>query len=126
VSRACAAPERRLTRSNRMPRINRYYRVRFEDDRALRDWATGVMRLAMRPLGLSSAGAGDRAVVFVPLRTRPGALAFGYVSDDARVLADAVAPGGQLDGTVVPLDELPEGLTLLYGDGGDADAYERR
>lgn len=46
--------------------------------------------------------------------------------DDARVLADAFAPGVQLDGTVVPLDELPEGLTLLYGDGGDADAYERR
>lgn len=109
-----------------MSRIDRYHRVRFEDDRALRDWAATVMRLAVRPLGLRSAGAGDRAVVFVPLMPSPGASAFGYVSDDARVLADQFASGVQLDGTVVQLGELPEGLTLLYGDGDDADAYEHR
>jgi len=109
-----------------MPRIDRYYRVRFQDDRALRDWAATVVRLAVRPLGLRSAGAGDRAVVFIPLLPPPGASAFGYVSDDARVLADDFAPGVQLDGTVLQLGELPEGLTLLYGDGSDADAYEHR
>ena len=109
-----------------MRRIDRYHRVKFEDDGALRDWAAALMRLAVRPLGLRSTGAGDRAVVFIPLLARPGASAFGYVSDDARVLADEFAPGVQLDGTVVQLGELPEGLTLLYGYGGDADAYERR
>ncbi len=126
MSRACEAPERRLIRINEMRRIDRYYRVRFEDDRVLRDWATTVMELAVRPFGLRSVGAGDRAVVFIPLMPAPGASAFGYVSDDARVLADHFAPAVQLDGIVVHLGELPEGLTLLYGDGGDADAYEHR
>src|SRR3712207_6823104 len=107
-----------------MPRIDQYYRVRFEDDRALRDWSARVMQLAVRPLGLRSAGVGDHAVVFIPLMPARGASAFGYVSDDARVLAEHFAPDAQLDGTVVQLGELPQGLTLLYGDGADADAYE--
>lgn len=109
-----------------MPRIDRYYRVSFVDDHALRDWAAALLRVALRPLGLRSAGAGDHAVVFVPLIPPRGHLAFGYVSDDARVLADELAPGAELDGTVVQLGDLPDGLTLLYGDGADADAYEHR
>ena len=109
-----------------MTRIGPYHRVRFADQLALRDWATAVMRLAARPLGLRSAGAGSRAVVFVPLMPRAGTSVFGYVSDDALALTNGCAPDVQLDGTVLEPHELPAGLTLLYGDGAAAEAYEHR
>ena len=109
-----------------MTRVNQYYQVRFADVRALRDWATAVMQLAARPLGLRSAGAGGRAVVFVPLMPRAGTSVYGYLSDDACPLADGLAPDVQLDGTVLRADELPAGLTMLYGDGAEAEAYEHR
>ena len=109
-----------------MPTVREYHRVRFADGRALDDWAKDVVKLAVRPFGLRSAGAGPHPVVFVPLRPPPDGLVFGYVSDDACALADGMAPRVELDGTTVPLRELPAGLTLLYGDGSDADAYEGR
>ena len=109
-----------------MPPVRHFHRVRFADGRTLDDWSATVIDLAVKPLGLRSAGAGPRPVVFVPLRRPPDGLVFGYVSDDARSLADGLTPRVELDGTLVPLGELPEGLTLLYGDGGDADAYEGR
>ena len=109
-----------------MASVNRYHRVRFADRSALDDWASDVIELAVRPLGLRSSGAGPHPVVFIPLRTPPDGLVFGYVSDDACPLADGLSPRVELDGTLVPLPELPEGLTLLYGDGNDAAAYESR
>jgi len=109
-----------------MAHVRHYHRVRFADGRALDDWAGEVIRLAVRPLGLRSAGAGAHPVVFIPLRPPRNGLVFGYVSDDACALADGLAPRVELDGTLVPLRELPDGLTLLYGDGGDVDAYEGR
>ena len=109
----------------RMRHIDQYYRVRFTDDRALRDWAAELMQLALRPLGLWRAGAGNRVTVFVPLRPAAGASVLAYVSEDARPLADGVTPGIEVD-TTVGLTDLPEGLTLLLGDGADAEAYEHR
>jgi hypothetical protein len=109
-----------------MSAAHQYHRVRFADGRALDDWAADVIHLAVRPLGLRSAGAGPRPVVFIPLQPPPDGVIYGYVSDDACRLADGLAPRVELDGTLVSLRELPEGLTLLYGEGGDADAYEGR
>ena len=109
-----------------MRHVDRYYRVKFKDDGSLRDWAAEVVRLALRPLGLKTAGVGDRATIFVPLKRSTGTPVVAYVSEDARVLADGVAPGIELETGVVGLADLPKGLTLLYGDGADAEAYEQR
>lgn len=108
-----------------MRHIDQYYRVKFTDDRALRAWAAEVMQLALRPLGLWGAGAGSRATVFVPLMPATGTSVFAYISEDARALADGVAPGIELESTI-GLNDLPAGLTLLLGDGADAEAYEQR
>ena len=105
--------------------VDRFYRVRFADERVLREWSMRVLEVAAAREDLA-VGAGARWVIFVPLRAPRTETVYGYVSEPARGLASGLARGVDLDGSMLSMRELPEGLTLLMGDGSDAAAYERR
>jgi hypothetical protein len=57
----------------------------------------------------------------MPKRSAP---AYGYLSEGARKLVSEVDAAAEIDGVSVSLSELPEGLTLLYDYGIDAEASQ--
>ncbi len=67
-----------------------------------------------------------RPVIFVPLRPASGEPIFAYVSVGARGLAAHISGGAWVDPTPLSADDLPRGLTVLFGEGVDAAEYERR
>ncbi|MFN2566594.1 MAG: hypothetical protein ABR499_16480 [Gemmatimonadaceae bacterium] len=100
--------------------------MRFTDEQTMREWARRVQEFATRAEGLESGAVEPRPVIFMPLIPRRGRKAFAYVSDGARELAVGLTKGVELDEAAARLRELPEGLSLLCGDGRDVAAYERR
>jgi hypothetical protein len=105
--------------------IERLYRVTFPNPDELRAWRVRVLEYAATVGGLPASGSESRLVVFVPLLPRGHASVHAYVSEGARGLVHNFARGARVD-TAVPLRELPDGLTLIYGEGVDASAYETR
>ncbi len=105
--------------------VERLYRVTFPDPDELRAWRIRVLEYAATVGGLENSGPESRLVVFVPLLPRGHASVHAYVSEGARGLVHNFSRGARLD-TAVPLRELPDGLTLIYGEGVDASAYEHR
>ena len=97
--------------------IDRLYRVTFVSPDELRSWRVRVLDYAAKVGGLPVSGDESRLVVFVPLLPQGSKSVHAYVSDGARA-AQIEAP--------VPLQQLPDGLTLIYGDRVDASAYEQR
>jgi hypothetical protein len=109
-----------------MRSLDRFYRLRFADERVLREWTMRALEAAAVRLDVGGGRRGPRHVVFVPLNPSPTGAVFGYLSEGARGVASGLAKGVELDGTVVTLGGLPDGLTLLSGRDGDAAEYSGR
>ena len=108
-----------------MKPVERLYRVRFPDPDELRDWRVRVLEYAATVGGLAAMTPESRLVVFVPLLARGNRSLHAYVSDAARALVHNFSRLARIE-EALPLLELPEGLTLIYGEGVDASAYEHR
>jgi hypothetical protein len=106
--------------------VDRYYRVKFPDPDALRAWRGRVLEYAATADGLAGGTPESRPVLFVPLLPEGRRSVYAYVSEAARPLVRELAEAAQIEAAPVTLRELPDGLTLLYGDGVDAEAYTNR
>ena len=106
--------------------VDRFYRVTFADERGFRLWTERVMEFTSALRDIIPAVLDMRPVIFVPLRPAPGEPLFAYVSAGARGLAAHISGGTQVDPTPVSVDDLPRGLTMLFGEGVDAAEYEKR
>lgn len=105
--------------------VDRFYRVTFADERGFRLWAERVVEFTAALQDLVPDRFERRPVIFVQLRVAPGSRPVAYVSAGARGLSAHISGGVIVDPTPVAASELPGGLTMLFGDGVDADAYER-
>ncbi len=106
--------------------VDRFYRVRFPSPEELLAWRVRLLEYAAKVGGLAAVGAGDaRPVVFVPLLPQGHSSMYAYVSDGGRRLVREFSRLAEVE-AAIPLGELPGGLTLLYGEGADASAYEQR
>lgn len=106
--------------------VGPFYRVRFGSRKRLRDWVTRVRVFSQTLHGLEEAEVEPRPVVFAPLIPKDDGDACAYVSDGARWLVISLGIVAELDGATLRTRDLPDGLSLVYGDGVDAEAYERR
>jgi hypothetical protein len=126
--------------------VDRFYRVRFTDERALHEWALEVLEVvaAREDRGIteetsirperdapivqagSGSAAGARSVVFIRLKASRAGTVYGYVSEAALGLVRGLAQDAEVDGTPMPMRDLPDWLGLLIGSASDATAYERR
>ena len=106
--------------------IVRFYRVTFADERGFRLWTERVVEFTSAMRDLIPALLDMRPVIFVPLRPAPDEPLVAYVSAGARGLAAHISGGTKVDATPVTVHDLPGGLTMLFGEGVDAAAYERR
>jgi len=100
--------------------------VSFADERGFRLWTERVVEFTAALRDILPDLREMRPVIFVPLRPTASAPLFAYVSVGARGLAAHISGGARVDPTPVSLSELPPGLTLLFGEGADADDYEHR
>jgi hypothetical protein len=105
--------------------VDRFYRVRFADEKVLREWTMRVLEVAAARQDVATR-AEPRLVVFVPFMASRRGSPYAYVSESARGLAHGLARGVDLDESTQSLPELPDGLSLLIGDSSDAEAYEHR
>jgi hypothetical protein len=104
-----------------------FYRVTFVDERGFRMWAERVVEFTSILQDIVPDLQDIRPVVFTQLRPAPGSTPEAYVSPGARGLAANIAGGAaKVDPTPIKASELPRGLTMLFGEGVDADEYERR
>ena len=108
-----------------MKPVERYYRIKFPQPDDLRAWRVRLLDYAGRVGGLVAGTAESRPVVFVPLLPKGSNSVHAYVSEGGRALAHEFSRVAEVEGTV-HLRELPDGLTLIFGDGVDASAYEQR
>jgi hypothetical protein len=106
--------------------VDRFYRVTFADERGFRMWAERVVEFTAALQDLVLERFERRPVIFVQLRVAQGMQPVAYVSAGARGLAAHISGGATVAPQPVMASELPDGLTMLFGDGADADAYERR
>ena len=106
--------------------VDRFYRVTFVDERGFRLWTERVVELTSALRDMIPAMLDMRPVIFVPLRPAPGEALFAYVSAGARGLAAHISGGTKVDPAPVSVDNMPRGLTMLFGEGVDAAEYERR
>ena len=105
--------------------VEHLYRVTFPNPDELRAWRVRVLEYAATVDALPGGAPEPRLVVFVPLLPRGRESVHAYVSDGARGLVRDFSREAQID-AAIPLRELPDGLTLIYGEGVDASAYEHR
>jgi hypothetical protein len=106
--------------------VDRFYRVTFADEKVFRTWSERALEFTATLQEFSADLIDPRPVAFVQLTPRPGSPPVAYVSEGARGLASVLIGMAHLTATPVSLWELPDGLTMLFGHGVDADAYERR
>jgi hypothetical protein len=106
--------------------VDRFYRVTFADERGFRLWAERVVEFTAALQDLVLERFERRPVIFVRPEVARGMQPVAYVSAGARGLAAHISGGARVDPAPVMASELPDGLTMLFGDGVDADAYERR
>lgn len=105
--------------------VTRFYRVTFADERGFRMWVERVVEFAGIVRDLIGEHVDLRPVIFVPLRVTPGAPLHAYVSAGARALAARISGGATVEPQPIGGQQLPRGLTMLFGDGVDAAEYER-
>ena len=105
--------------------IEQFYLVNFPSADELRAWRGRILVYAAKVGGLTAGAAGPRPVVFVPLMPQGYDRVDAYVSEGARSLVREFARHAQI-GKAMRLKELPDGLTLLYGDEADVIAYAKR
>lgn len=103
-----------------------FYRVTFTDERSFRLWTERVVEFTATLRDILPDLHEIRPVIFVPLHPATGAALHAYVSAGARGLAAHMSGGARVDLTPLTLSELPAGLTMLFGEGADADEYENR
>lgn len=106
--------------------VDRFYRVTFGDERGFRLWTERVVEFTAILQDVFPAIQDMRPVIFVQLRPSDSAPLQAYVSAGARGLAAHISGGAKVDPTPVTMSELPPGLTMLFGEGVDADEYEHR
>jgi hypothetical protein len=106
--------------------VDRFYRVRFADDHAFRAWSERVRDFVTALQNIAPDLMEPRVVVFVPLMPTLGAPVSAYVSEGARGFSSILFGSAHVEWSPVPMAELPDGLSLLFGEGVDADAYARR
>lgn len=97
----------------------------FADERGFRLWTERVVEFTAALRDIVPDLLDMRPVIFVPLRPTPGVPLHAYVSTGARGLAAHISGGAKVDPTPLPMSELPPGLTMLFGEGADADEYEK-
>jgi hypothetical protein len=103
-----------------------FYRLRFVDRNALRDWSLQVLdTIASREDAGARTGAAH-PVIFVPAVTPQRGAVYAFVSATALWLPYDETPGVHVEKARVALRELPDGLAVLVGHEEDARAYERR
>ena len=106
--------------------VEQFYRVRFPDYRDLHAWMRRVLDHAAVAEEAKAWDDRPRPVIFVPLMAHREPAAFAYVSEGARSLALTLGRGVEVGEGVVAIRDLPDGLTLLYGEGADAESYMSR
>jgi hypothetical protein len=107
------------------PRVDRFYRVTFADERGFRRWTEHVVELSAVVRDIVIEHLELRPVIFVPLRPTESGTLRAYVSSGARTLLAHVSGWAEVDPLPVTASALPPGLTMLFGDGIDAAEYER-
>jgi len=105
--------------------VDSFYRVTFADERGFRLWTERVMQFTSALRDVIPAVLDTRPVIFMPLRPAPGEPLVAYVSAGARAIAAHIYGGTNVDATPVSVDDLPQGLTMLFGEGVDAAEYQR-
>jgi hypothetical protein len=107
--------------------VTRFYRITFNDERSFRLWTERVVEFSavVRDL-VADRRLELRPVIFLPLRPTPGEVLQAYVSPGARTLTTHLSGAAKVDAEPISAEELPRGLTMLFGDGVDAAAYEKR
>ncbi len=122
-----SGPERRSGEHGAECAVTRFYRVTFVDERSFRLWTERVVEFSavVRDL-VADRRLELRPVIFVPLRPAPGAALQAYVSAGARTLTAHLSGAATVDADPIRAEALPSGLTMLFGDGVDADEYEKR
>ena len=106
--------------------VDRFYRVAFADERDFRDWTERILEFRSAVAKFIPIQPEMRPVIFVPTWPAPGVRRYAYVSAGARGLGLHISGGAKLDPAPLNIDELPRGLTLLWGEAVDAAEYEER
>lgn len=109
----------------RLKPVDQFHRARFTNESALRAWARRVFDFAATPAAMRIAARDPRPVIFIPLVPEQEHPTYAYVSAGARVLASHLARDVEVDPSALPIDALPDGLTLLMGHDVDAESYEQ-
>jgi hypothetical protein len=106
--------------------VSRFYRVKFVDERRFRLWTERVVEFTSALRELLPDRLDMRPVIFVPVQPAPGAPIYAYVSAGVRGLAADISDGATVEPAPVNIAELPNGLTILFGEAIDAVAYAKR
>ena len=103
-----------------------FYRVRFADRSALREWSLQVLDTLASEEGPVVSAYAAHPVVFVPTVTPESGIVYGFVSGSALRLAYEDERGVEVETVKVRLPQLPDGLSILVGNEVDATAYRQR
>ena len=106
--------------------VDRFYQLTFADESDFRKWTERIVEFTAALRDILPERPELRPVIFVPLRPEHGAPIHCYLSVGARGLGVHLSGGAKVGTTLISLADLPRGLTMLYGDGVDADAYAKR
>lgn len=106
--------------------VDAFYRVAFRDDSSFRQWTERVTEFAAIARHILADRSEMRPVVFVPQGPARGTPLRAYVSPGARGMAMRISDGVLIDRTLVTAADLPEGLTMILGDGVDEAEYAKR
>jgi hypothetical protein len=106
-----------------MQGVDRFYRVRFADEKTLREWSMRVMEVAAARADVAIGA--SRPVVLVPRRLPSGGPVYGHVNAPALGFVEAFASGVELEGDPVPAAELPKDLAVFLGADRDVAVYEQ-
>jgi hypothetical protein len=106
--------------------VDRFYQLTFSHESDFRKWTERIVEFTAALRDIIPDRPELRPVIFVPLRPASGAPIHAYVSVGARGLGVHLSGGAKVDTTLISLADLPQGLTMLYGEGIDADEYAKR
>jgi hypothetical protein len=107
--------------------VDCFYRIAFPNERSFWQWTERIAGFAVLVRNVFVDRSELRAVIFVPQWPTPGAPPRAYVSAGACGIATRMSDGALIDrSTVISADELPPGLTMIFGDVVDETEYEKR
>jgi hypothetical protein len=107
-----------------MEGVDRFYRVRFADEKTLREWSMRVMEVAAA--GDDVAMGAARPVILVPRRLPNSGPVYGHVNAGALGFVSGFVSGVELEGDPVPAGELPKDLAVFLGADRDVAADQPR